>query len=61
MKIPAEVLPVSKRGFGSLIKEAQEQRAAKLEAAKQRKSAQVNTGSVVVKHEFPEDAFKSEE
>lgn len=59
--IPAEVLPVSKRGFGSLIQEARDQRAAKMKAAIERKANQVNTGAVVVKHEFPNDAFKSEE
>lgn len=61
MKIQAEVLPVSKRGFGSLIQEARDQRAAKRQAAIERKANQVNTGAVVVKHEFPDDAFKSEE
>lgn len=59
--MPAEVLPVSKRGFGSLIQEARDQRAAKMKAAIERKANQVNTGAIVVKHEFPNDAFKSEE
>ena len=61
MTIPAEVLPVSKRGFGSLIKEAREQRVAKRQAAIERKANQVNTGVVIAKTVSPEDSFKTEE